>query len=131
MWRYQVFIIVLFLFTLSCQDKKSKIVGEWKAKWEADSLSYPGLIDKYSFNADAKYRFEADGTVKIQVFGYENCFFQSDTTSNTLYYEIIGDSLFLIDENSSFKVFYIVNKIKNDKASFSFMENINISLTKR
>ncbi|MCX2744918.1 hypothetical protein OO013_13630 [Mangrovivirga sp. M17] len=130
MCKNKIIILLLFLFILSCKDNHSKIVGEWQAKWEADSLSYPGLMDLYSFHAEARYKFKPDGTVKIQIYGYEDCFFQSDTTTNTLYYEITGDSLILKDESTNFRIFYIVKKINSKKASFSFMEDINISLTK-
>ncbi|MFY0651451.1 MAG: hypothetical protein JXQ96_05430 [Cyclobacteriaceae bacterium] len=139
---HTVLLFVLMLLTIaSCTQKGNKepsednaeeeVVGTWKAEWETDPASYPGVEPSTKFTMDGQFEFNDEGIVTIAAYGHEGCIFSSDTLIHSLNWILKNDTLRLVNENDVHGMTYSVISRSADKMKLQLMEDIFLNLEKK
>lgn len=126
-------IISIFLLSSGCQSKKEHeavttekpdmLVGEWKAEWQTH-------IEENMHSMNGELRFEENGKVAVMAYGYEGCYFMSDTSKNEMAWKISGDTLHLQVPEDNFSFAYQIKDLKSNDIHLTLLEDINLHLTK-
>ncbi|MFY0599863.1 MAG: hypothetical protein JXR03_09340 [Cyclobacteriaceae bacterium] len=130
--RKLLFVLTLVIL-VSCSDSNSEHpsswMGEWDATWETDPASFeeiPGITD---FTMPGKFIFDSD-SLNIKAFGFEGCVFNKDTLDHVLLWKVSGDSLILINDESTPGMVYSVKEANSSKIRLQLMEDIFLTLEK-
>lgn len=131
---YSMSIVVSFLL-VSCSgsetksEKGSDWQGRWEATWETDSASYIGVEGITDYTMPGNFTFNGE-YVTIKGYGFEGCVFSKDTLDHTLQWKVSGDSLILINDESTPGMVYTIVEKSDSFVRLQLMDDIFLSLEK-
>lgn len=128
-------IISVFLWSQACQpsqqressiavDEKPQVnvlVGQWQAEWQTS-------IDENMHSMQGELQFNEDGKVSVKAYGYQGCYFMSDTSNNEMAWQISGDTLHLLVPDDNFAFAYRIKDLSSDDVHLTLLEDINLHL---
>ena len=120
----------LLLATQACEQGKQEqqsfhdqpLLGQWEAEWHTKSL------DGKNQSMKGELYFTNHGKVKVMAYGYQGCYFMSDTSTNEMTWELNDDTLHLHVANDDFGFDYQVRELHNDQVKLSLLEDIYLDL---
>jgi len=126
-----IFSLIGFIIVLqACQQKTDQkaeklniLVGQWEAEWQTK-------INESIHSMKGELHFTENGTVAVQAYGYNGCYFMSDTSKNEMAWQLEGDTLLLQVPNDNFYFAYQVKDIDADQAHLTLLDDISLHLTK-
>jgi hypothetical protein len=113
------------------RDTSSLLVGDWKVQW----ITTPGQNEpanaKINYTMNGEMLIQADGSITINAFGYEDCIFGADTLKHTLKWELTNDSTMnLSNEGDKFGIPYTIKELSEKKAKLQLVEDVYLFLKK-
>lgn len=97
------------------------LVGQWEAEWQTQ-------IDENVHSMHGELQFNEDGKVSVKAYGYQGCYFMSDTSKNEMAWQLTGDTLHLQVPDDNFAFTYCVKDLKLDKVHLTLLDDINLHL---
>ncbi|MGK7397027.1 MAG: hypothetical protein ACNS62_20795 [Candidatus Cyclobacteriaceae bacterium M3_2C_046] len=111
------------------KEKEDILIGNWEAEWNTPAESYP-MADQNKLSMKGQIKFDPNGMVEIQAYGYEGCIFMSDTMKNELNWRINGDTLSLVGPGEDFGLPYTIREARQNIVKLVLMEDIALTLKK-
>jgi hypothetical protein len=130
--REKIILSLLSLIVLlqACQQKADQkaeklnvLVGQWEAEWQTK-------VNESIHSMNGEMRFAENGTVAVQAYGYNGCYFMSDTSKNEMVWQLDGDTLLLQIPDDNFSFAYRIKNLNSDQAHLTLLEDINLHLRK-
>lgn len=130
MMKKLIYLIPVLVF-VACSDAENdqSLEGTWKAHWNADPGSFPGVDGSTHFQMNGQFIFQEDSLTVIAQ-GYPGCIFGEDTISHTQLWEIRSDSLQLISEPGVLGISYLIEQKSKDTIELKLMDDISVSLVR-
>lgn len=120
-------VSIAFLNTACNSHEKQEafLVGTWEAEWRNNGGNAANDVML------GKIAFKKDHNAAVEVYGYKDCVFFSDTVKQQLQWQLIGeDTVQLLNPASSFDIAYAIKDFSEAALQLSFMEDITIKLRK-
>ena len=122
--------LIPFMLSTCKMDQSKKIVGSWKAYWEA-KINDLSDVKAENLKMEGDIQFFKDGRVEISAYGYEGCIFSYDTLKNILNWKLDDNTLKLIDGDDNQGLAYSIVDFSNDHMKLSLLDDINLTLVKK
>jgi len=128
-------IISVFILSQGCQPSQQRestiavdekpslnvLVGQWHAEWQTS-------IDESMHSMHGELQFNEDGKVSVKAYGYQGCYFMSDTSKNEMVWQISGDTLHLQVPDDDFAFAYCIKDLNSENIHLTLLEDINLHL---
>ncbi len=124
-------VVSVFLLLQGCQPKSENssvtadndnvLVGHWQAEWQTK-------IDENYHSMKGELHFNENGKVAVKAYGYQGCYFMSDTSKNEMAWKVIGDTLHLMVPEDNFSFAYQIKNISLQDIHLTLLEDINLHL---